>query len=67
MKLQVSQLLGAQRRLEALNPLAILNRGYAVVTQLDGSLVHSVAQVKAGDQLDVRVRDGEFSAEVSEK
>lgn len=66
MKLHTSQLMGLQRRLEALSPLAILNRGYAVVSQSDGSLVRSTAQVKAGDHLRVRVSDGEFSTQVTE-
>jgi exodeoxyribonuclease VII large subunit len=66
MKFQVSQLSGLQHRLQALNPLAILQRGYAVVSQADGSLIRSVAQVEAGDQLNVRVSDGEFSTQVTE-
>jgi exodeoxyribonuclease VII large subunit len=67
LKLQASQLTGLQRRLEALNPLAILERGFAVVSQADGSLVRSVAQVEAGDELQVQVSDGEFSAQVTER
>ncbi len=66
MKLQGSQLSGLQRRLEALNPLAILKRGYAVVSQPDGSVVRSVTQVQASDELNVRVSDGEFKTRVAE-
>ena len=66
MKLHSSQLSGLQRRLEALNPLAILQRGYAVVSKPDGSLVRSATQVQPGDELNVRVSDGEFPAQVSE-
>ncbi len=66
MKLQASQFLGLQRRLEALNPLAILQRGYAVVSQADGSLVRSVSQVRVDDPLKVRVSDGEFDARVQQ-
>ena len=48
-----------QRRLDALNPLAVLARGYAVVTRKeDGSVVSRVAQ--AGEEMKVRVSDGEF-------
>ena len=64
MKLEKSQLTGLQRRLEALNPLAILQRGYAVVTQSDGSVVRNVAQVQTGDALDIRVSDGAFKVRV---
>ena len=48
-----------QRRLEALNPNAVLARGYAVVTRIDdNNVVTRVAQ--ASDEMNVRVSDGEF-------
>jgi len=51
----------AAARLNALNPLAVLERGYAVVRHAKtGAIVRSVKQVKAGDPLSVRVKDGEF-------
>jgi exodeoxyribonuclease VII large subunit len=57
----VSGLVGA---LKAVDPLAVLDRGYAVVRRADdGSLVRSVRQVRAGDGLQVRVSDGTFPAE----
>jgi exodeoxyribonuclease VII large subunit len=63
-----SRLQGFERRLEALNPLAVLGRGYAVVSrQADGKLVSQVGQVKSGDRLRVRVSDGEFGATVSQE
>jgi len=61
-----SRLQGFERRLEALNPLAILGRGFAVVTrQADGKLVSQVGQAKSGDGIQVRVSDGAFGAIVS--
>ena len=54
---------GASARLNALSPLAVLARGYAVVRrETTGQIVRSVKQVKAGDRLSVRVSDGEFGA-----
>jgi exonuclease VII large subunit len=48
-----------QRRLEALSPLAVLRRGYAVVTRKDdGSVVSRLEQ--AGEEMIVRVSDGEL-------
>ena len=67
LKLQKSQVLGVQRRLEALNPLAILQRGYAVISQPDGKIVRSVDDVQVNDQLNVRVSDGEFTTQVTER
>ena len=58
-QLQAAHILGMQRRLAALNPNAVLARGYAVVTRKDdGSVVSRVEQV--GDEMKVRVSDGEF-------
>jgi len=57
--LQKKHLEGTQKRLEALSPLAVLSRGYAVVTRkADGVVVSRVAQ--ASDVMNVRVSDGEF-------
>lgn len=50
---------GTEKRLEALSPLAVLARGYAVVTRSDdGSVVSCVAQ--ASETMKVQVSDGEF-------
>jgi exodeoxyribonuclease VII large subunit len=61
--LEASQLRGLDKRLEALNPLEVLARGYAVVTRRkDGALVYKVGQARDG--IRVRVSDGDFEAEV---
>ncbi|MBK9123150.1 MAG: exodeoxyribonuclease VII large subunit [Chloroflexi bacterium] len=51
-------------RLEAASPLALLARGYAVVTRSDGAAVRSTQDVGAGDSLSVRVQDGSFPVRV---
>jgi exodeoxyribonuclease VII large subunit len=66
MQLRGSQLSGLQGRLESLNPQAILERGYAIVTKPDGGAIHSVEGVQVGDDLNVQVSDGDFSAQVTE-
>ena len=50
--------------LSALDPSAVLSRGYAIVSKSDGSVIGSTAQVAGGDALVVRVADGEFGARV---
>jgi exodeoxyribonuclease VII large subunit len=61
--LRRSRLAGLEARLAALSPLATLERGYAIVRREDtGAVVRSVEQVRAGDELKVRVQDGEFGA-----
>jgi exodeoxyribonuclease VII large subunit len=63
-QLQSAHIKGMQRRLQALNPNAVLARGYAVVTRKDnGSVVSRVAQ--ASDEMKVRVSDGEFEVKKS--
>jgi exodeoxyribonuclease VII large subunit len=61
--LQASTLDGLQKRLEALNPVQVLARGYAVVRRRkDGIVVHRRSQARG--EIVVRVSDGEFEAEV---
>ncbi len=51
-------------RLNALNPLAVMERGYsAVYDKESGTLVKSASQVKEGDILTFRTSDGEIDAE----
>jgi exodeoxyribonuclease VII large subunit len=52
-------------QLQTLSPLATLERGYAITKHLGtGKVVRSVAQVVAGDRLEVRVSDGQFESTV---
>jgi exodeoxyribonuclease VII large subunit len=51
-------------RLGALSPLAVLERGYAIVHRGD-DVVRAAAQVTAGDTVDVRVAEGGFGAIVA--
>jgi exodeoxyribonuclease VII large subunit len=62
--LQAGELDGWHKRLLALSPLHVLNRGYAVVTsRSDGSIIRTVRQ--ATGKIRVRVSDGGFDADVS--
>ncbi len=56
----------ASRSLLASSPLAILQRGYAVVTGAAGKVIRSAAAVSPGDRLDVRLAVGRIDAEVKE-
>ena len=64
LELTAARLKGLENRLTSLSPLAVLQRGYAVVTK-NNRVVASRSQVRNGDALRVRVRDGEFAAHVS--
>ena len=51
---------GLNQALQAISPLAVLERGYAVVSHADGRVVRRAAEVRAGEALRVRVGEGEF-------
>ena len=54
-------------KLEALNPMSVVTRGYSAVFLDDGALLKSVSQVNTGDKFSLRVSDGEISGVVTEK
>ena len=51
-------------KLDALSPLKVLGRGYAIPQKEDGSVVRSSTDVIPGDALRLRVADGEISCQV---
>jgi exodeoxyribonuclease VII large subunit len=53
------------RALEALSPLAILARGYALVFDEAGQLVKDAARLTPGDPIKARVAQGEIRAVVT--
>ena len=58
-QLQASLVDGMSKRLQSLNPVGILARGYAIITRkVDGRVVGKVAD--ADSEMKVRVSDGEF-------
>lgn len=64
-QLQSAHVQGMKKRLEALSPLAVIARGYAVVTRKeDGSVVSRISQTKQGEQIQIRVSDGQLDAEI---
>jgi exodeoxyribonuclease VII large subunit len=51
-------------KLDALSPVKILDRGYALVFDAGGALVKDVAQLSPGEEISARVARGSFIAEV---
>ena len=66
-QLQHSELTGLQQQLTALSPVGVLGRGYAVVTKKSGDVVKTIKDVSPGDEINIRVSDGEFDAKVDDK
>ena len=51
-------------QLQALSPVAILERGYALVFDSRGNLLKNAAQVKVGDEISARLAKGSVTATV---
>ncbi len=54
----------AAMRLQALSPLAVLDRGYALVFDAGGKVLRSAAHAAPGDTITARLADGEITARV---
>ena len=53
-------------KLDAMSPLKVLTRGYAVASDEAGRIIRSAGEVKSGDPITVRVSDGIIHANVTE-
>lgn len=62
---RVSGLQRTAARLDALSPLRVLGRGYAVATREDGRAVRLAADASPGDTIDVRVSDALLDVSVT--
>jgi len=51
-------------KLNALNPLSVMSRGYAVA-EIDGNIIKSVKKIAKGDVLTVKFSDGTVEADVT--
>jgi exodeoxyribonuclease VII large subunit len=56
-----------QTALGSLSPLAILDRGYALVFDSSGKLLKDARTVKVGDEISARVAHGQIHAAVTKK
>ena len=57
----------ATSKLEALNPLSVVSRGYVVASNKDGEVLKSVDKIEVGDSFSMRMSDGIIDANVSGK
>ncbi len=63
---QRQSFLGLAAKLDALSPLKVLTRGYAVVTTDNNDIVRSATQANLNDSITVRFHDGSINATVTE-
>lgn len=60
------QLKGLIGKVETLNPLAVLSRGYSVSLK-EGKTVKSIQEVAVGEQIEVRFADGKIQTTITNK
>lgn len=53
-------------RLHALSPLAVLDRGYSIAFDAKGKVLKKLTQLKKGDRLETRLKDGKIYSEITE-
>lgn len=58
---------GIAHTLDALSPLAVLERGYAICLTPEGEVVRSAASVNVGADVKVQLHEGRLSAKVTKK
>jgi len=56
--------ISAVSKLDAMSPLKVLTRGYAISQKEDGTLLRSVSQVDLGERITVSLSDGTLSATI---
>lgn len=54
------------QRLNALSPLATLQRGYSISRKTDGAVLTSTEQVSIGDSVEIQLADGHLACRVEE-
>lgn len=61
------QYIAAVSKLDAMSPLKVLSRGYAMTQNGQGDVIRSVKQVELGERITVSLSDGKLSATVMHK
>ena len=55
-----------QKRLELINPMNVLKRGYSITTNEKGEVIRSIKDVSQNDKIITKVADGEIISVTSE-
>ena len=53
--------------LQSLSPLAILDRGYALVFDAQGKLIKDSGAIHVGDEISARLAHGQIQAQITKK
>lgn len=66
LQLQQQRFAECAAKLDAMSPLKVLTRGYAIVNKEDGTILRSVQQAVSGQTVSVTLSDGRLTAVVSD-
>ena len=58
--------IGLTAKLDAMSPMKVLTRGYAMTQTDSGDVIRSVSQTATGDTIRISLSDGELSATVTD-
>ena len=59
-----SSLVALSSTKESVNPLAVLNRGYSILTTKSGKVVTDEKEVETGEELTAKLKEGEIRTKV---
>jgi exodeoxyribonuclease VII large subunit len=59
-----NQLLHDMEKLELINPLGVIRRGYGIVHDQKGTIVSDISNIKVDDMVSVRLNGGQFDAQI---
>ena len=61
------QFVALTSKLDAMSPMKVLTRGYAMTLTRDGEVLKSVSQIQKGDIIHITLSDGKLTAAVTDK
>lgn len=63
-KIKREAFINANSKLMALNPMAVISRGYGAVFNMDDKIIKKVSDVNIGEDIIIKISDGEINATV---
>ena len=62
-----SRIVTSEKVIKSIDPQNILERGYSLITNMEGSVIKDSAQVSEGDEITAKLAKGSFGAKVGKK
>ena len=62
-----SRIITSEKVIKSIDPQNILERGYSLITNIEGSVIKDSAQVSEGDEITAKLAKGSFGAKVGKK